>query len=57
MAEPIIAKQGRARSSGGRCACAHSRCDRTCSVDAADRTSLSVAATTIFTIAWWYQNG
>src|SRR5262249_3798532 len=35
----------RARSFGGRCACAYSRCDRTCSVDAADRASLSVTAT------------
>src|SRR5215831_12118460 len=29
-------RSGRAWSFGGRCACAHSRCDHTCSVDAAD---------------------
>jgi hypothetical protein len=37
-------RYGGAWSSGGRCACAHSRCDHTCSVDAADRHTCSVGA-------------
>ena len=37
-------RYGRARSSSGRCACAHSRCDHTCGVDAADRDNCSVGA-------------
>ena len=40
-------RSGRAWSSGGRCACAHSRGDCTCRVNAADRASSSVTATPV----------